>query len=108
MQRGNSRRKHDELRRDYLRDKGCNIVQVWVCKWWERVKEEENARNHVRKNFPFKLQSLLAKIRDGRMFGCVQCDFEITDELNYKLSNFPPILTKFNVSRANIGYYMRF
>ena len=73
MHRGIRKREHDELRRDYLRNKGCNIVEVWECNWWQRVKEEKNVRNHVRKNFPFKLpmkqESLLAKIRDGKMFG---------------------------------------
>ena len=73
MQRGISKREHDELRRDYLRNKGYNIVEVWEFKWGEIVKEEENVRNHARKNFPFKLsmkqESLLAKIGDGKMFG---------------------------------------
>ena len=111
MQRGVRKREHDELRRDYLRNKGYNIVEVWECKWWERVKEEENVRNHVRKNIPFKLpmkqESMLAKIRDGKMFGYVQCDLEVPDGLKYKLSNFPPIFKNFNVSRADIGDYMR-
>ena len=95
MQRGIRKREHDELRRDYLRNKGYNIVEVWECKWWERVKEEENVRNHVRKNFPLKLpmkqESLLSKIRDGKMFRYVHCDLEVPDGLKYKFSNFPPI-----------------
>ena len=111
MQRGIRKREHDELRRDFLRNKGYNIVDVWECKWWERVKEEENVRNHARKNFPFKLpmtqESLLAKIRDGKMFGYAQCDLEVTDGLKYKFSKFPPIFKNFNVSRADIGEYMR-
>ena len=69
MQRGIRKREQDELSRDYLGNKGYNNVEVWECNWWERVKEEENVRNHVMKNFPFKLpmkqESLLAKIRDG-------------------------------------------
>ena len=77
----------------------------------ESVKEEENVRNHVRKNFPFKLplkqESLLAKKRDGEMFGYVQCDLEVPTGLKYKFSNFPPIFKNFNVSRADIGDYMR-
>ena len=111
MQRGIRKREHDELRRDYLRNKGYDIVEVWECKWWERLKEEENVRNHVTKNFPFKLpmkqESLLAKIRDGKMFGYVQCDLEFRDGLKYKFSNFPPVFKNFNVSRAEIGDYMR-
>ena len=66
MQRGIRKREHDELRRDYLRNEGYNIVVVWKCKWWEKIKEEENVRNHVKNNFPYKLppkqESLLAKI----------------------------------------------
>ena len=63
--RGIRKREHDELRRDYIKSKGYKIVEIWEFKWWESVKEEENVRNHVRKNFPFKLtlkqESLLVK-----------------------------------------------
>ena len=65
----------------------------------------------MRNNFPFKLtltqESLLAKIREGKLFGYVQCDLEVPDGLKYKFSNFPPIFKNFNVSRADIGDYMR-
>ena len=54
-----------------------------------------------------KQEFLLAKIRDGKMFGYVQCDLEVPDGLKYKFSNFPPIFKNFNVSRADIGEYMR-
>ena len=111
MQRGIRKREHDELRRDYLRNKGYNVGNVWKGKWWEGVKEEENVRNHVMKNFPIKLpmkqESLLAKIRDGKMFGYVQCDLEVPDGVKYKFSNFPLIFKNFNASRADIGDYMR-
>ena len=95
---GLEKREHYELGRDYLKSKGYKIVEVWECKWWESVKEEENVRNHVRKNFPFKLplkqESLLAKIRNGEMFGYVQCDLEVPTGLKCKFLNFPPILKK--------------
>ena len=54
-----------------------------------------------------KQEPLLAKIRDGKMFGYVQCDLEVPDGLKYKFSNFSPIFKNFNVSRADIGDYMR-
>ena len=63
--RCNRKRELDEMRRDHLKSGGYKIVEIWECKWWESVKEEENVRNHVRKNFLFKLplkqESLLAK-----------------------------------------------
>ena len=36
------------MRRDYLKSKGYKIVEIWECKWWESVKEEENVGNHVK------------------------------------------------------------
>ena len=52
---GIRKRGHDELRTYYLKGKEYKIVEIWECKWWESVKEEENVRNHVRRNFLFKL-----------------------------------------------------
>ena len=52
-------------------------------------------------------ESLLAKIRDGEMFGYVQGDLEVPAGLKYKFSNFLPILKNFNVSRADTGDYER-
>ena len=110
-QKGLKKREYDELRRDYLRNKGYKVVEIWECNWWETVKGDESVKIHVRNNFPFKLpltqESLLTKIREDKLFGYVQCDLEVPDGLKYKFSNFPPIFRNFNVSRADIGYYMR-
>ena len=110
-QKGLKKREYDELRRDYLRNKGYKVVEIWECNWWETVKGDESVKIQVRNNFPFKLpltqESLLTKIREHKLFGYVQCDLEVPDGLKYKFSNFPPIFKNFNVSRADIGDYMR-
>ena len=76
---------------------------------WE--KGDESVIIHVRNNFPFKLpltqETLLTKIREDKLFCYVQCDLEVPDGLKYKFSNFPQIFESFNVSRADIGDYMR-
>ena len=65
----------------------------------------------MRKNFPFKQpmtqESPLTKIRDGELFGYVQCDLEVPAGLKYKSLNFSPFVENFNVSRADIGDYLR-
>ena len=110
-QKGLKKREYDELRRDYLRNKGYKVVEIWECNWWETVKGDESVKIQVRNNFPFKLpltqESLLTKIREDKLFGYVQCDLEVPDGLKYKFSNFPPIFKNFNISRADIGDYMR-
>ena len=105
------KREYDELRRDYLRNKGHKVVEIWECNWCETLKGEASEKIHVKNKFPFKLsltqESLLAKIREDKLFGYVKCDLDVPDGLKYKFSNFPPIFKNFNVSRTDIGDYMK-
>ena len=91
-QKGLKKREYDELRRDYLRNKGYKVVEIWECNWWETVKGDESVKIHVRNNFPFKLpltqESLLTKIREDKLFGYVQCDLEVPDGLNTSSRTF--------------------
>ena len=34
IERGVKRRQHDEMRRDYIQQKGYQIVEMWECEWW--------------------------------------------------------------------------
>ena len=82
-QRGLKKREYDELRREYLRNKGYKVVEIWKCNWWEPLKVDESVKIQVRNNFPFKLpltqESLLATIREDKLFGYVQSDLEVPD-----------------------------
>ena len=68
-------------------------------------------KEHLRESFPFKRplreESLLEQIRSGTLFGYVQCDIEVPEELKKKFANFPPIFKKTNVGRHNIGSLMQ-
>ena len=94
-----------------MRNKGKKVIEIWECNWWETLKGDESLEVHVRNNFPFKLpltqESLLAKIKEDKLSGYVQCDLKIPDGLKYKFSIFPPIFKNFNVNQADIGDYMR-
>ena len=111
LREGLKKREHDELRQDYLPNEGYKVVEIWECSWWETLKSDESVKDHVRNNFPFELpltqESLFAQIRGDKLFGYVQCDLEVPDGLKYNFSNFPPILENLNVSRVDIGDYMR-
>ena len=68
-------------------------------------------KNHVGTHFPFtrllSANSLVQNIRNEKMFGYVQCDLSVPDELKAKISNFPPIFKNIDVSRNDIGEYMK-
>ena len=42
---GHKKREYDELRRDYLRNKGYKVVEIWECEG------DESVIIHVRNNF---------------------------------------------------------
>ena len=111
MERGNKRREMDEMRRDYIRGEGFKIVEMWECEWWKLFNTEPLVKQHLRDMFPYKLplreEGLLQRIKDGNLFGYVQCDIEVPEHLREKFANFPPIFKNTDVSRDDIGPLMK-
>ena len=88
IERGNERREMDDLRREDIREKGYKIEKMWECEWWQNFKTNEKIKNHIRSKFPYKkslsTDSLLEKISDGSLYGYIQCDLVVPDELKAK------------------------
>ena len=38
IERGDKRREMDDLRREYIREKGYKIEEMWECEWWQNFK----------------------------------------------------------------------
>ena len=49
----------------------------------------------------------MEQIRSGKLFGYVQCDIEVSEELKKKFANFPPIFRNTNVGGHDIGSMMQ-
>ena len=109
-ERQNQKRKMDELRQQYIK-KGYNIQEMWDCECWEHIKTDSSVENHFKTNFPYKrplsTDSLLKTKRNGSLFGYVQCNLIVPDELKPTLSSFPPIFKNFDVCCKDIGEYMK-
>ena len=107
---GIRKRESDKLRKLYLEKKGYKVIEMRECEWWDLVQENSMLKNHVRKNFPFKLplssEKLLARIDEDNLFGYVQCDLEVPEELHERFANFPLIFKSFDVGRENIEKIM--
>ena len=111
IERGVKKRQQDEMRRDYIQQKGYQIVEMWECEWWTLYKTDASVKSHLRENFPYKQplseEQLLQGIIKGRLFGYVQCDIEVPEHLRNYFSNFPPIFKNTVVSRDDIGNLMK-
>ena len=96
------------MRREYIKEKGYKVEEMWECVWWESFKTNDKIKNHVRTHFPYKkplsTDSLLAKMKDESIFGYVQCDLVDPDDLKSKFANIPLIFknTNFQVGRNDI------
>ena len=97
------------MRREYIKEKGYKGEEMWECDWWESFETNDKNKNHIRTNFPYKkhlsTDFLLAKIKDGSLFGYVQCDLVAPDELKLKFANFPPFFKNTEFGRNDIGDY---
>ena len=105
------KRQQDEMRRDYIQQKGYEIVEVWECEWWSLYKTDASVKSYLRAIFPYKRplseEQLLQQNIDGRLFGYVQCDIEVPEHLRDYFSIFPPIFKNTVLSRDDIGNLMK-
>ena len=46
-------------------------------------------------------------MKDGMLFGYVQCDIEVPENLRKSFENFPPIFKNTMVARNDIGDFMK-
>ena len=84
---------------------------MWECEWWNLYKMTTCVKEHLRGSLPYKRpmreKILLEQIRSDKLFGYVQCDIEVPEELKKKIANFPPIFKNTNVDRHDIASLMQ-
>ena len=111
IERGNKKREMDQMRKQYNKEKGYNVVEMWECEWLNLYETTKCVEEHLRESFPYKLplreERLLQRIRSSKLFGYVQCNIEVPDELKKDFANFPPIFKNKNVGRHDIGLLMK-
>ena len=95
IQRGVKKRQQDGMRRNYIEQKGYQIVEMWECEWWSLYKTDASVISHLRKYFPYRRplseEGLMQRIIDGRLFGSVQCDIKVPEHLrDYFPATFLP------------------
>ena len=45
----------DEQWKQYIQEKGYNVVQMYKCDWWKINKRENNVEEYLRESFLFKM-----------------------------------------------------
>ena len=111
IQRVSKKRELDALRRQYKQEKGCKVIDMWECEWWRLYKITNTVKQHIRELFPYRhslaAEQLLEEIKKGKLFGYVQCDIEVPENLRANFANFPPIFKNTLVSKSDNGDLMK-
>ena len=84
----------------YLR-RHVKVVEMWECEW----KRERDPP--PRQKWNMTQNEILAAVIDGTLFGMIECDIHVPPELRPYFSEMQPIFKNANVSRDDIGPYMR-
>ena len=87
----------------YHWDVGVSVEASHAPESWDKVFYQIN----IFYKRPLSFENLLSRIRKGELFGYVQCDLRVPENLREKFESFPPIFKNTFVSRSDIGDIMK-
>ena len=83
IEHGSKKTEMDQMRKQYIKEKGYNVVEMWECEWWNLYKTTTCLKQLLRESFPFnpprRKERLLEQIRSGKFFGYLKCDLEVPE-----------------------------
>ena len=95
----------------YLR-RFVDVVEMWECEWkGKRIESDTkrfiDAECPRRSSRRMTQQQILAGVVDGTLFGMVECDVRVPEELQDYFSEMQPVLKNASVTQDDIGPLMR-
>ena len=84
----------------YLR-RHVKVVEMWECGW-----KRERAPP-PRQKWNMTQQQIITAVVDGTLFGMVECDVRVPEHLQDHFAEMQPIFKNANVTRDDIGPFMR-
>ena len=73
IMRGLRLREQDQMRKEYIEQKGYKVSGMWECKRLELYHTDATVKNHLRAKFPYQQplreERLMQKIRSRKLFG---------------------------------------
>ena len=101
---------------EYLIEEGFRVIEMRECQWTNAKRYSTQVGEFVRERFntwskmnrgPLTQNAIIDAIARGDIFGMVECDIEVPDELKPRFSEMPPIFKNVTVGRDDIGDVMR-
>ena len=97
-----------------LQDKGYTIEIIWEKDWEALVTQQPEIKAYISQRHTFthfkkysSQDQIIKYIKDGHLFGFVECDIEVPDQLKDYFSEMTPIFKNTEVSLKDIGEFMQ-
>ena len=108
---GSKKWEFDALRRHFIQEKGFKFIEMWELEWWTLHKTTNTVKQHIREHFSYKrslaAEQVIEEIKKGKLFGYMQCDIEVLENLRSTFDNFPPIFQNTLVGSSDIRDLMK-
>ena len=90
-------------------------MEMWECEWREMKKTNRELQRFIATEVRRLLdqvkvmspERILSEVRNERLFGCVEVDIRVPDHLKEKFSEMCPIFKNTEISRDDIGDFMK-
>ena len=104
-----------EANTEYIRSNNYDVVEMWECTWRQMKKTNPLVRRFVKTEFERPLDSkwimtqdqIIQAVNDETLFGVVECDICVPNHLKDKFQEMCPIFKNIEISRDDIGPFMK-
>ena len=92
---------------EYIEGSGYEVISIWECEFERMKRQDPNIREFcknlnftVDRRFRLDEDTIISEIRDGKMFGMIQCSLVVPEK-------FQPIIKHAMLSSDHIGLHMK-
>ena len=90
------------------------VVELWECEWKKmrrdphvkRCLDAAFPRRHRRVQWTMTQQQILRGVRDGTVFGMIECDICVPEELRDHFAEMQPVFKNTSLVREDLGPFM--
>ena len=109
------RLRETKLKETYIRALGYRLEYIWECEWQRAVNANPSVKVFLKAfndtvygvDRPLTQDEVLDKVLNGQLFGFVECDLHVPDNLLAKFAEMPPIFKNVELSREHLSEHMR-
>ena len=97
-------------RNSYLRARFTVVEEFWECDIMKDSHFQEFLKRHrynERKFQTLTTDQILARVLNGSLFGCVECDIHVPSHLTHKFHEFCPIFKTVDIPFRLVGEHMK-